>query len=242
MDIFEILSSKLLYVLVFVALAVIFGICIFFCRRAMKRAKELEISSSTVKSVIKSSAIFSIVPSVSIIIGLITLAPILGAPWPWFRLSVVGSLPYELLAADMSLKGAGYSGFDDFLANGTPDVVGAIMFVMSIAIMGGMIFNIFALKRMHTGVLKAGEKDQPFVDLSLSVLTIGMMSVFVAVQSTKSYIHLITLIASAIITVVCSKIAQKFNIKWLNDFVMSFALIGGMIIAVIATNVLGGAI
>ncbi|MFR7872864.1 DUF5058 family protein [Peptoniphilus grossensis] len=241
MDLLSILNSKPLYLLVGIALLIIFGMCIFFCKRAINRARELNISDDKIKSVIRTSVIFSIVPSVSVIIGLITLAPILGVPWPWFRLSVVGSLPYELMAADLSVKGAGFTGFEDFLANGKPSVIGAIMFVMSIAIMAGMIFNIFALKRVHTGVVKAGEKDTPFVDLALSVLVIGMMSVFVPVQSVKSKIHLLTILVSMAITLICQKLSSKYNITWLNDFTMSFALIGAMAASVIFTNMgIGG--
>lgn len=241
MSLGDILNSKPLYLLVGTALLVIFGMCIFFCKRAINRAKELNISKDKVKSVIRASVIFSIVPSVSVIIGLITLAPILGVPWPWFRLSVVGSLPYELMAADLSVKGAGFSGFEDFLSHGTPAVIGAIMFVMSISIMAGMVFNVFALKRVHTGVLKAGEKDTPFVDLALSVLVIGMMSVFVPVQSVKSRIHLLTIIVSMLITWICSKLASRYKITWLNDFTMSFALVGAMAAAVVFTNMgIGG--
>lgn len=241
MDLLSILNSKPLYLLVGIALLIIFGMCIFFCKRAINRARELNISDDKIKSVIRTSVIFSIVPSVSVIIGLITLAPILGVPWPWFRLSVVGSLPYELMAADLSVKGAGFTGFEDFLANGKPSVIGAIMFVMSIAIMAGMIFNIFALKRVHTGVVKAGEKDTPFVDLALSVLVIGMMSVFVPVQSVKSTIHLLTILVSMAITLICQKLSSKYNITWLNDFTMSFALIGAMAASVIFTNMgIGG--
>lgn len=115
------------------------------------------------------------------------------------------------------------------------------MFVMSISIMAGMVFNIFALKRVHTGVLKAGEKDTPFVDLALSVLVIGMMSVFVPVQSVKSTIHLLTILVSMAITLICQKIATKYKVTWLNDFTMSFALIGAMAASVIFTNMgIGG--
>ena len=90
MNIFDILNSKLLYVLVAIGLLVIFLICILFFVRAKKRAKELDIPDEKVKATIKSSLVFSIVPSIAVIIGLITLTPLLGIPWPWFRLSVVG--------------------------------------------------------------------------------------------------------------------------------------------------------
>lgn len=238
MNVMTLLNSKLLYILVFIGLAMIFCMCIFFFIRAKKRALEMGITKDEIKAVIRSSFIFSIVPSISIIIGLISLVPILGVPWPWFRLSVVGSLPYELMAADLAVKGANFADLQDFINNGSMETAGAILFVMSIAIMGGMVFNIFALKKMHTSVVKAGDKDTPIVDLALSVLVIGMMSVFVAVQFTTSKIHALTLIVSAIVTLVFSKIAQKYEINWLNDFVMSFALIIGMVCAVIFTGIL----
>lgn len=164
--------------------------------------------------------------------------PILGVPWPWFRLSVVGSLPYEITAADQAVKAAGFSSLDNFLSTGTADVVGAILFVMSIAIMGGMIFNIFVLKKMHVGVVKAGEKDTPVIDLLFSVLVVGMMSVFVPAQFVISKVHACTLIISAVTTMFLSWIAKKYNVKWLGDFIMSFALIIGMVSAVFLEKIL----
>lgn len=239
MDIYKVLNGKLLYLLVGIGLICIFLMCLFFFRRAYKRALELNVSKEKLNSVIKSSIVFSIVPSISIIIGLITLKPLLGAPWPWFRLSVVGSLPYELTAADLSVKGAGYADFTDFQAAGDLKAVGVIMFVMSIAIMAGMVFNVFFLKKLHTSVSTSGKKETPFRDLALSVLITGMMSVFVVVQMTKSKIHAITLIVSAVTTFILTILAKKLNMKWLNDYVMSFALIIGMFIAVVLTKVIG---
>jgi len=146
MNIFDILNSKLLYVLVAIGLLVIFLICILFFVRAKKRAKELDIPDEKVKATIKSSLVFSIVPSIAVIIGLITLTPLLGIPWPWFRLSVVGSLPYELTAAELAVKGLGYPDLASYQGSTDISAIGTIMFTMSISILGGMLFNIFFLE------------------------------------------------------------------------------------------------
>nr|WP_308533397.1 DUF5058 family protein [uncultured Peptoniphilus sp.] len=74
---------------------------------------------------------------------------------------------------------------------------------------------------MHTSVVKAGSKDTPIIDLALSVLVVGMMSVFVPVQFVKSKVHAGTLIISAIFTILCSYLSKKLNWKWMDDFVMS---------------------
>lgn len=236
MGIFDILNSSLLYVLVFAALAIIFGICLFFFFRAKKRVMELGVDKKQFNDAMRSSVVFSIVPSISVIIGLISLAPLLGTPWPWFRLSVVGALGYELMSADLAVKGVGYESLSAFSQTGTVDAVGIIMFVMSISIMSGMVFNVFFLDKFHKRVSKVGEKQDKSVALALSSLTIGMMCVFVPMQFITSKIHAITLVASALLTYILTKISK--NVSWLGDYIMSFALIFGMVVAVIASGIM----
>lgn len=238
MSLKEILNSPIFYICVIIGLAVIFAIALFFFLRARKRAIEMGVSKEEINSVIRGSVVFSIIPSISIIIGLISLTPLLGTPWPWFRLSVVGSLPYELVAADLSSESAGYESLADFAASTDVNALGAVLFVMSIAIMGGMIFNIFFLKPLHTGVMKAGTKDTPAVDLALSVLIIGMMSVFVPTYFMQSKISAIVLLISAAVTYLLTKLSKNEGMKWLGDYVMSFALVIGMASAVFLTGIM----
>lgn len=101
MSLSAIMNSTTLYTAVIVGLLLIFLLCAVMLKMAWGRCIELGISQEKIKGVIKSSVIFSIVPSLSIVIGLFSLAAVLGVPWPWFRLSVVGSVSYELMAADM---------------------------------------------------------------------------------------------------------------------------------------------
>lgn len=234
----DVLNGNLLFVLVAMGLIFIFLIGAFFFWRARKRALEMGIPKEKINAVIRSSAVFSLVPSISIIIGLMTLKPLLGTFWPWFRLSVVGSLPYELTAADLAVKGSGYADFQALYGANDLKAVGAIMFVMSISIMAGMVFNIFFLKKLHTSVSGPGKAETPFRDLALSVLFTGMMSVFVVTQINKSSIHALTLFFSAALTLGLSLLGKKYHLKWMNDYVMSFALILSMAFAVLMTNVL----
>lgn len=238
MNIFDILNSKLLYILVALGLLIIFLICVMFFIRAKKRAKELGIADEKVKATIKSSLVFSIVPSIAVIIGLITLTPLLGIPWPWFRLSVVGSLPYELTAADLAVKGLGYQDLIAYQASADPSAIGTIMFTMTISILGGMIFNIFFLEKYHKKVSGLGTKSSPFRELALSVLTFGMVTVFFPIEFLKSKTHAAVAITSILVTLILGQISKKYKIDWLADFIMSFALIIGMAAGVFIEGVL----
>lgn len=128
-----IMNSPLLYGLVGLGIAYIILFCLITLKKAYKHALELGITREKLKLVITSSAIYSVVPSISIVIGLFSLASVLGVPWSWFRLSVVGSVTYELMAADMVATGTGYESVAALNAAGDASVVGTVMFVMSIA-------------------------------------------------------------------------------------------------------------
>ena len=83
-------NSKLMYIMVAVIILYVAAQAVFFLLKAVKRAKELNISTSTVKKTILSSAVFTIAPAVSILMGVLTLAGFLGLPFAWLRLSVLG--------------------------------------------------------------------------------------------------------------------------------------------------------
>ena len=85
-------------------------------------------------------------------IGLFTLSTVLGIPWSWYRLSVAGSVTYELTAAEMVADGMGFSSVGDMAANADYHAFGAVMFVMSICILAGILVNLFAVEKIQKGM------------------------------------------------------------------------------------------
>ena len=76
MSLSVIMNSRLLYILVAGGLGLIFLLCAVMLKMAWGRCLELGISKQKIKDVIKSSVLFSIVPSISIVIGLFSLAAV----------------------------------------------------------------------------------------------------------------------------------------------------------------------
>ena len=73
MGYFDVANSPLLYVLVAAGVLYIVGLSAVFLRKSWRRCLELGISKEKLSAVARSSAVFTIVPSVSIVIGLFTL-------------------------------------------------------------------------------------------------------------------------------------------------------------------------
>ena len=76
-------------------IAVIAVICVVFIIRAWRAGKALGMNPVRMRRAVTSSATFSILPSVGILLGVIALSGSLGTPWPWLRLSVIGADRYR---------------------------------------------------------------------------------------------------------------------------------------------------
>lgn len=238
MSLSAIMNSTTLYIAVIVGLLLIFLLCALMLKMAWGRCIELGISREKVKDVIKSSVIFSIVPSLSIVIGLSSLAAVLGVPWPWFRLSVVGSVSYELMAADMVATGAGFESIGALAAANDGTQVGAIMFVMSISIMFGIITCTIFGKKIQTSMASFREKNGAWGALATGCFTLAMMVVFLPVQIFKGPVYLLTMAVSALVTYLHGVIIKKTGWTWLSNFVLADSLVLAMIASVFFSNLL----
>ena len=113
---------------------------IFFLVRAWRRAKELGIETAKLKKTVKATAVFTIAPAISILLGVVTLSKFLGIPLPWIRMSVIGALTYELPAATSTANALSIS-LSELIRD--PKVYSAIAWVMTLGIMPSIILPPF---------------------------------------------------------------------------------------------------
>ena len=230
----EVSESSLLYVLVIVSLLIIAAICVYYLLLCMRKAKEMGISKQKVNEIIKSTAIFSILPSIAIAIGLVTLVIVIGIPYAWFRLSVIGSVSYELMASNMALSALKLD-----LANADADAFGLIMWVMCVPITSTVLANIFVCKPMHLGTMRVGSGDKKWGALSQTTFMTALLVVLIVPMIFGGLVGLLTFVTSALIAVVVSMLAKKTGAKWMNDFILAICLIGAMGMSIVYTNLLG---
>lgn len=230
----EVANSSILYICVSIGILYVLSITIIYLRKTWKRAVEIGISKDELKSVVKSSLSFSLVPSTAIVIGLFSLVAMLGIPWPWFRLSVIGSVTYEIMAADTALSSIGSN-----LTTASGQDFGLVMFVMSICILGGLIGTFFFTKKIQMGTMKLKQKDPYWGVVAISIFMTALLVVFMVPMILGFGVELLTALTSATIAIVLSLIIKFTKAKWLNNFILAIALIGAMASAVLWTNLLG---
>ncbi|MBE6586787.1 MAG: DUF5058 family protein [Ruminococcaceae bacterium] len=237
-------NHPILFVMVGIIIAVVLAQSVYFLLRAMKRAKELGITKKTVTSTITSSAIFTIAPAVAILLGVIVLSRDLGLAVPWLRLSVIGSLSYETIAAKNTTNALaeGISALTD-----APAFV-AVIWVMTISIAVGLIFVPLLTKKIQGGIIKMGTKDKKWTDVFSNAMFLGMISAFVGYVfcdvslafkgDFSGLIPVIVMFASALVMICLGLIATTYKIRWLTDYALPISLIYGMAIAIPVTRLL----
>lgn len=149
-DHFVIANSPLMFLLCGIVILYVLGQSLFFMIRAWKHGKAIGLSTQTMKSVITGSALFSIVPSIPILIILVMLMSALGNYFPWLRLSVIGSSSYENVAANIAARSFGLLSYTDDGCNASIFI--STMWAMSICILYEPLLVIFGQKKLDKGM------------------------------------------------------------------------------------------
>ena len=240
-------NHPIIFVIVGTIIALVLAQSFFFLIKAIKRAKALGISSSVIKKTVSSSAVFTIAPAIAVLVGVVALSKSLGLALPWLRLSVIGSITYETVAAGNALEAAG-------LGAGTtvtdPSVFVTIAWVMTIGIAAGLVLVPFLTKKVHGGVAKIGMKDKKWAETLNNAMFLGMISAFLGYVfcdvggiikgDASGFIPVCVMLVSAVVMAVCGTIATKSKIRWLTDYALPVSLIIGMASAIPFTAWLGG--
>lgn len=223
---FAIANSNIMLILCSITILIVLIQPVIFMIMAWRRGKELGLTSDDMKKVAKSSSVFSIIPTLPVIISYLMLVPALGKFFPWLRLSVVGSATYETMVANMAAESFGYENI--FKSSFPPDVFVAIVAVVSVAILGGNIFNLLFLKKYDEKLKKVKSANSSLVPIMTTAMFLGMYGVFVAPHLTnfKNPLSITSLIISGISAILLGKVPEKY--KTLKEFSFSISLIVGM--------------
>ncbi len=171
-------NHPILFVLAGIAIAVVLAQSVYFLIKSIRRAKEIKMDKRVIKKTIISAAIFTIAPAVSIVITVLTLSQSLGIALPWLRLSVVGSLSYETIAAANAASGMNTT-LADLIKGITASQYVTIAIVMTVSILVGIWLVPVIAKRMQKGLVSFEKKDAKWSNILQNSLFIGMISAFV---------------------------------------------------------------
>ena len=258
-------NHPLLFILAGLLVAVVLAQSVYFLVKSLRRSKAIGMDQTKIRKTIRTAAIFTIAPAVSIVISVIALSKSLGLPLPWLRLSVVGSLSYEAIAAENAVSAMG-------LSLGKIDAMTAkqyvnVSLVMTLSILVGIWLVPLIGKKLLGGMTKLGNRDAKWADTLSNAMFIGMISAFLGyvfcdfsrlwradengmvtitdsgaeklVTSTSGLIPVCVMAVSAVVMLLCGLAMKKLKWKWVNDYALPISLVLGMAAAIPITAWLG---
>ena len=245
-------NHPILFVLVGLLVAVVLGQSVYFLVKALRRSRQLGMDQTKIRKTIRTAAVFTIAPAVSIVISVITLSKSLGLPLPWLRLSVVGSLSYEAIAASNAVSAMGLE--LGKISQLTAQQFVNITLVMTISIMTGIWLVPVIGKKLLGGMSNLESKDKKWAEIFQNAMFIGMISAFLGYvfcdisrlwnpvegfSATSGLIPVCVMAVSALIMIVLGLLMRKPKLKWLGDYALPISLVLGMVSAIPITAWLG---
>ena len=242
-------NHPILFVLAGLLIAVVLGQSVYFLLKALRRSKQIGMDQTKIRKTIQTAAVFTIAPAVSIVISVITLAKSLGIPLPWLRLSVVGSLSYEAIAASNAVSAMGLE--LGRISELTAQQFVNITLVMTISIMVGIWLVPVIGKKLLSGMTKLEAKDKKWSGIFQNAMFIGMIAAFLGfvfcdfsmlwnpvegTAATAGLIPVCVMGVSALVMVALGLAMRKW--KWLGDYALPISLILGMASAIPITALL----
>ncbi len=253
-NIMQLLNAPSLYMVAGVIILFIICFSLFFLVKSYRAGIAIGMDKTSLKRALTASATFTILPSISILLGVIALAGTLGIPLPWLRLSVIGALHYETTIADIAARSVGMSSLN--ATEMTPTAYATIALIMSVGIIWGLFITIFTLKKYLSMIAKKSKSAQKNTaetpdasksptaeksaskkglgDIMMAALFIGLISAYIGsyigvLSFSGDYFPLVTLVFSGITMAIFEYCKTKFNLPWLENFSVAASMLLAMV-------------
>ena len=212
------------------AVALVIVQALIFVKKAMDAAPKVGVTKEQVNQAIKSSALTSIGPSIVVLSGMLSLLVSVGGPMGWMRLSVIGSVMFESIAAGIGTGSVGVQlGVDEL----TPLALTMAVWTMFIGSVGWVIFSTFAADKMDKIQAKLAGSNPA----GLTIISTGaIIGVFAAMVSQKLVLMNKNTVATALGAVLMFAMMQLTkNEKYakLREWNLTIAILVAMVVTAV---------
>jgi len=221
----EIANSTVMWIACGIPVALIVLQAVLFAVRAYRAGEHVGLTKVQMKMAMKSSAITSIGPSVVIFSGMLSLLITVGGPISWMRLSMIGSVMFESMAAGIGTNVVGVVLGTDPMTN---EALGMALWTMVTCSVGWVIFATLSANRMDKIQQKiAGGDTAKLVAISTGAI-IGVFAAMFGQHIVKLNKNSVATLLGALFMFIMMQISKK--VPALKDWNLTIAILAAMII------------
>ncbi|WP_219414508.1 DUF5058 family protein [Pseudonocardia nigra] len=229
-------NLPVLWIIALAVFAVIILQTVIYMRAARSAGPEIGFTRQDLRMSFRSGAVAAIGPSLAIVIVAVALLALFGTPAVLVRIGLVGSAATEASSASLA---AGTMGADLGGTGYTAEVFAVAFFAMALS--GGM-WMVATL--VLTPLLKRGDARLRSVNPALmaivpSAALLGAFASLGIAELGKTWVHIITVVVSAVAMAVCLTLAKALRQAWLREWGLGFSIIIGLVVAYLASGAAG---
>ena len=165
-----------------------------------------------------------------ILSGMLSLLITVGGPMAWMRLSLIGSVMFESIAAGFGTASVGVQLGADTL---TPLALDMAVWTMILGSIGWIIFATISASRMDKVQHKISGGDPAKLMAISSAAIIGAFSSMSSSHLIKLNKNSVACVLGAVFMAILLTISEKKNIKWLKEWNLTISILAAMIITAV---------
>lgn len=224
--VWEIANSPVMWIACGAAVALIIVQSIFFARKAFKSGLKMGLSAGQMKGAMKSAAIASIGPSIVVLSGMLSLLVSVGGPIAWMRLSFIGSVMFEGMAAGFGTQAVGVT-----LGEGmTPLAYSSAVWTMVLGSIGWIIFATITAGQMDKVQTKIAGSDTKMLTVIAMSAILGAFGGLSGGHIVRMNKNTVACIAGGIAMFAMMMLYSSTKKKWINEWALTVAIIVGMLV------------
>lgn len=227
MDAMKIANSVPMWIACGCAVLLVIVQAVIFTKKAMEAAAKTGLTDDQVKKAMKSSALTSIGPSVVILSGMLSLLISVGGPMAWMRLSFIGSVMFESVAAGIGTSSVGVQlGMDEL----TPLAFTMAVWTMVLGSIGWIVFSTFSADKMEKVQKKMSGGNAAMVGIISGAAMIGAFGGMVSQRLVGLDKSALACVLGAVFMGGLLFITDKKKIGWMKEWNLTVAILTAMII------------
>ena len=197
---------------------------VIFTKKAMDAAPKVGLTNDQVKRAMKST---SLGPSVVILSGMLSLLVSVGGPMAWMRLSFIGSVMFESIAAGIGTASAGVQlGVDEM----TTFAFTMAVWTMILGSIGWIIVSTLTADKMEKVQNKMAGGNSALVGVISGAAMIGAFGGMVSQKLVAVDKSALSCVLGGVFMAILLYVSGKFKISWLKEWNLTIAILVAMVI------------
>ena len=230
MEALQIANSLPMWLACGVAVVLVIAQALIFIKKAMDAAPKVGLTKEEVNKAVKSSALTSIGPSIVVLSGMLSLLVTVGGPMAWMRLSFIGSVMFESIAAGIGTGSVGVQlGVDEL----TPLALTMAVWTMIIGSVGWIIFSTFAADKMDKIQAKLAGSNPAGLTIISSGAIIGVFAAMVGQKLVALDKNALATVLGAVLMFVMMQITKDEKFAKLREWNLTIAILVAMAITAV---------